>query len=328
MTIQKNGVNSFEFVTDLFIEYVFAMEDIKKQQDRINAVAQKIVDNNIDLSALSNHFEYSKEHGLLYKMLENSMPLAVQNLPKKTVSFSEALVDFEIAEYSYQEKENFIKGKRDEAKAFLKDFVVLEENVNRMTEKKLQEVSILPGTSIKSAMSTLKELSKETGNICFAKFNERIITSDMSFNDAYIKCVGFPFEESKKETVASGENVPKTHLSHTNTELSNYLEMLQQAFKTNGVTRCYCPRPFENNSNNRLYIVSPESIKPDTEFISLLSEKCCDYTILNKVDRNIDMDFYTLYTDRLGILTEAVDWYSDKAIGNKCENEDKEDFDR
>ena len=40
------------------------------------------------------------------------------------------------------------------------------------------------------------------------------------------------------------------------------------------------------------------------------------------------MDFYTLYTDRLGILTEAVDWYSDKAIGNKCENEDKEDFDR
>ena len=190
MIIQE--VVDFNNLADLFIEYVFAMEDIKKQQDRINAVAQKIVDNNVDLSALSSHFGYSKEHGLLYKMLENSSPLAVQNLPKKTISFSDAMVDFEEAKYSYQEKENFIKGRRDEAKAFFKDFLVLEENVNRMTEKKLQEVSILPGTSIKSAMSTLKELSKETGNICFAKFNERIITSDMTLDEAYIKCTGMP----------------------------------------------------------------------------------------------------------------------------------------
>lgn len=185
-------LSDFSNLADLFIEYVFAMGNIKKQQDRINAVAQKIVDNNINLSALSSHFGYSKEHGLLYKMLENSMPLAVQNLSKKTVSFSDALVDFEIAEYSYREKENFIKERRDEAKAFLKDFPVLEENVNRVTEKKLQEVSILPGTSIKSAMSTLKELSKETGNICFAKINERIITSDMTLDEAYIKCTGMP----------------------------------------------------------------------------------------------------------------------------------------
>ena len=194
----------FNNLADLFIEYVFAMEDIKKRQDRINVVAQKIVDNNVDLSALSSHFGYSKEHGLLYKMLENSSPLAVQKLPKKTVSFSDALVNFEKAEYSYQEKENFLKGKRDEAKAFLKDFLVLEENVNRMTEKKLQEVSILPGTSIKSAMSTLKELSKETGNICFAKFNEQIITSDMTLDEAYIKCTGMP---SNKNVLNVEENL-------------------------------------------------------------------------------------------------------------------------
>ena len=185
-------------LADIFLEYRLATEERLRQQDRINKVAQKIIDNKIDVSWQSPHFEYSQEYGLLYKMSENSFALAIQRTPQNPVSFAEVMKDLEIAKYSYQEKENFIRIRCDEAKAFLKDFDELEKMVNQLTvEKPMTEVCIMPGTSLNFAMSTLKELAEEKGNACFAKFNEVTITSDMTLNEAYIKCTGMPLNEKE-----------------------------------------------------------------------------------------------------------------------------------
>lgn len=183
-------------LVSVFIEYRVATAERLRQQDRINKVVQKIIDNNLELSSLSNHFKFSGEYGLLYKMAENSFTISVQRPPKMPNSFAEVMRNLEIAKYSYQEKEDYIQMRCDEAEAFLKDFDELEKMVNQLTiekpEKPMTEVCIMPGTSLNFAMSALKELAKEKGNACFAKFNEKTITSDMTLNEAYIKCTGMP----------------------------------------------------------------------------------------------------------------------------------------
>ena len=196
------------------------------------------------------------------------------------------------------------------------------------TNRERIEVATFPSfNSVSEAMEALIEKREEDDScLYYADYRGHMLTSDMSLDDAYLECTGLTYGDYKKKALVSGTNDKKASLNHSSTGLSDYLERLQHAFKKNDVSHCYCQKPFSNSFDNRLYIVMPKSVKPSKKLISLLSEKCIDYKILNKMDKNLDAASYTLYTNRFGFVDSAIDWNSDKTVEN--EYEDEEDIER
>lgn len=70
---------------------------------------------------------------------------------------------------------------------------------------------------------------------------------------------------------------------------------------------------------------------PDTvlskEFYDVLSEKRNDYSISLFMDRNVDMDWYTLYTSNFGLNYNNIDFDTEKENLNENDSIDKSESD-
>ena len=65
--------------------------------------------------------------------------------------------------------------------------------------KKYIDVDFNYGMTIEEAVKYLRQLSYETGKDYWGTFNGNILSSDMTVDEAYIKCIGKTFKEFKDE---------------------------------------------------------------------------------------------------------------------------------
>ena len=65
--------------------------------------------------------------------------------------------------------------------------------------KKYIDVDFNYGMTIEEAVKYLHQLSYKTGKDYWGTFNGNILSSDMTVDEAYIKCIGKTFKEFKDE---------------------------------------------------------------------------------------------------------------------------------
>ena len=270
----KEEIKTVINLADTYMEYVKAATNINNQQEKIQSIVQKALDDGIEISNISNHFVYSKDHGLCYRSSMQSSYFAVQenfNPP----SFSEAMDELLEQDYTYQDIEDFFNQLKIDATGFLKNLPKLEDTIN-------------------------------------------------NYMDNY-----FAFSKQFYEVLSEKSNDLKNEEDVKSISFKEYLLKLEDVFKKNGIQRCYCSDKFKDNVTNRLYIV----LLPDTvlskEFYDVLSEKSNDYTytISLFMDRNVDMDWYTLYTSDFGLNYSNIDFDSEKENLNENDSIDKSECD-
>ena len=261
-------------LADAYMEYVKAITNINNQQERIQSIVNKAVENGLKISDVSDHFVYKKGSGLFYRNSEQSSYFAVQE-KQEPPSFSEAMNELLKQDYSYQDIQDFFEQLSIEANGFLKWLPKLEERVD---------------------------------------FYEDLVTGDEHW-----------------EYMNQQNNIEVDNSKIKNNSFKEYLQRLEGVLKKNDVQRCYCADKFKDNVTNRLYIV----LLPDTvlskEFYDVLSEKSNDYTytisFFMDMDRNVDMDWYTLYTSDLGLNYSNIDFDSEKENLNENDSIDKSESD-
>lgn len=266
------NIQSERHLADTYMEYVKAITNINNQQERIQSIVQKALDDGIEISNISNHFVYSKDHGLCYRSSMQSSYFAVQenfNPP----SFSEAMDELLEQDCTYQDIEDFFNQLKIDANGFLKNLPKLEDTIN-------------------------------------------------NYMDNY-----FAFSKQFYEVLSEKSNDLKYEEDAKSISFKEYLLKLEDAFKKNGIQRCYCSDTFKDDATNHLYIVSLPYVEFSKEFYDLLSEKSNNYKISILPDRNVDMDWYTLYTSDLGLNYSNIDFDTEKENLNEKDSIDKSECD-
>lgn len=261
-------------LADAYMEYVKAITNINNQQERIQSIVNKAVENGLKISDVSDHFVYKKGSGLFYRNSEQSSYFAVQE-KQDPPSFSEAMDELLKQDYSYQDIQDFFEQLSIEANGFLEWLPKLEERVD---------------------------------------YYEGLVTGDKYWK-----------YNNQQNNIEVDNSKIKNNL------FKEYLQRLESVLKKNDVQRCYCADKFKDNVTNRLYLV----LLPDTilskEFYDVLSEKSNDYTytisFFMDMDRNVDMDWYTLYTSDLGLNYSNIDFDSEKENLNENDSIDKSECD-
>lgn len=272
--LSNDKLLSERHLADAYMEYVKAITNINNQQERIQSIVQKALDNGIEISNISNHFVYRKDHGLFYRNSVQSSYFGVQ-IKIDPPSFSETIDGLLKQDYSYQDIGHLFVQLTNDATGFLKNLPKLEDTIN-------------------------------------------------NYMDNY-----FAFSEQFYEVLSEKSNDLKNEEDVKSISFKEYLLKLEDVFKKNGIQRCYCSDKFKDNVTNRLYIV----LLPDTvlskEFYDVLSEKSNDYTytISLFMDRNVDMDWYTLYTSDFGLNYSNIDFDSEKENLNENDSIDKSECD-
>lgn len=266
----KEDEKNERHLADTYMEYVKAITNINNQQERIQSIVNKAVENGLKISDVSNHFVYKKGSGLFYRNSEQSSYFAVQ-AKQDPPSFSEAMDELLKQDYSYQDIQNFFEQLNIEANGFLEWLPKLEERVD---------------------------------------YYEGLVT-----------------EDEHCEYINQHNNTKVDDLEVKNSLFDEYLLKLEDAFKKNGIQRCYCSDNFKDDTTNHLYIVSLPETKFSKEFYDLLSEKSNNYKISILPDRNVDMDWYTLYTSDLGLNYSNIDFDTEKENLNEKDSIDKSECD-
>lgn len=258
-------------LADAYMEYVKAITNINNQQERIQSIVNKAVENGLKISDVSDHFVYKKGSGLFYRNSEQSSYFAVQE-KQDPPSFSEAMDELLKQDYSYQDIGHLFVQLTNDATGFLKNLPKLEDTIN-------------------------------------------------NYMDNY-----FAFSEQFYEVLSEKSNDLKNEEDVKSISFKEYLLKLEDAFKKNGIQRCYCSDNFKDDITNHLYIVSLPETKFSKEFYDLLSEKSNSYKISILPDRNVDMDWYMLYTKDQGRLNYGnIDFSNDKEELNENDSIDKID---
>lgn len=130
----KEEIKTVMNLADIYMEYVKATVDINNQQDRIQSIVNKAVENGIKISDVSDHFTYKKDHGLYYRSSARSSYFAVQ-VKQEPPSFSEAINELLSQDYSYQDIKDFFEQLTNDANDLLTSLPKLEENIDFDTEK-------------------------------------------------------------------------------------------------------------------------------------------------------------------------------------------------
>ena len=264
------NIQSERHLADTYMEYVKAITNINNQQERIQSIVNKAVENGLKISDVSNHFVYKKGSGLFYRNSEQSSYFAVQE-KQDPPSFSEAMDELLKQDYSYQDIQDFFEQLNIEANGFLEWLPKLEERVD---------------------------------------YYEGLVTGD-----------------EHCEYINQHSNTKVDDLEVKNRLFDEYLLKLEDAFKKNGIQRCYCSDTFKDDATNHLYIVSLPYAEFSKEFYNLLSEKSNSYKISILPDRNVDMDWYTLYTSDLGLNYSNIDFDTEKENLNENDSIDKSECD-
>ena len=82
--------------------------------------------------------------------------------------------------------------------------------------KKYIDVDFNYGMTIEEAVKYLRQLSYETGKDYWGTFNGNILSSDMTVDEAYIKCIGKDEREKMRQDFIRREEEHKKENSRTN----------------------------------------------------------------------------------------------------------------
>lgn len=260
--LSNDKLLSERYLADTYMEYVKAITNINNQQERIQSIVQKALDNGIEISDISNHFVYRKDHGLFYRNSVQSSYFGVQ-IKIDPPSFSETIDGLLKQDYSYQNTAHLFVQLTNDATGFLKNLPKLEEQI------------------------------------------------DLAIGDKHWK-----YNKQQDAEIESPEV--------KNSSFKEYLSKLEDVFKKNGIQRCYCSDNFKDDTTNHLYIVSLPGAKFSKEFYDVLSERCNNYKISSFTDRNVDMDWYTLYASDLGLNYGHIDLSGDKEDVDKSDPDEYE----
>lgn len=264
--LNKEEIKTVMELANSYMEYVKATVDINNQQDRIQSIVNKAVENGIKIPDVSDHFTYRKDHGLYYRSSAQSSYFAVQ-VKQDPPSFSEAINELLSQDYSYQDIKDFFEQLTNDANDLLTSLPKLEENIDLAIEDK------------------------------HWKYNNQ--QNNIEVDNSKIK----------------------------NNSFKEYLQRLEDVLKKNGIQRCYCADKFKDNVINRLYLVPLPDTVLSKEFYDVLSEKRNDYSISLFMDRNVDMDWYTLYTSNFGLNYSNIDFDTEKENLNENDSIDKSESD-
>lgn len=124
-----NFYHFFIFLSHIIFIKIWKIWICKKLQERIQSIVQKALDNGIEISNISNHFVYRKDHGLFYRNSVQSSYFGVQ-IKIDPPSFSETIDGLLKQDYSYQDVEDFFEQLNADANGFLKALPKLEEEID------------------------------------------------------------------------------------------------------------------------------------------------------------------------------------------------------
>ena len=79
-----------------------------------------------------------------------------------------------------------------------------------------RKIDFLCGWTIERAVRELHERAKDGNKYC-GDFHENKLTSDMSLDDAYMLCVGKPFEQFNKEQEERRQRLIREDIAETHT---------------------------------------------------------------------------------------------------------------